>query len=197
MQTLSPPSALFLAIYFGVDSSSNLATDTAPPKTTPILIYGAGFTTGQHPIQLLHVGAKIDYVLDCVVAQGTLVRIAQIVNPNGGKVALLLPIKEGDNVRGVGGKDNMIFELPEDKNPLPKGVKELGVRNFLYLENSYLKENLMPKILPHLLESGTIQPNRMRLLDESFGSLEERVGTGLDLLRNNKVSGEKVVVKTD
>jgi len=164
---------------FGVDSSSTSTTDTIPPKTTPILIYGAGSTTGQYAIQLLHAagytnvlataspkhheylkslgakhvfdyrgdasslasqilsvtqGAKIDYVLDCVTAQGTLARIAQIVNPNGGKVALLLPIKEGDNVRGVGGKDNMVFELPEDQNPLPKGVKELGVRNFLYLE---------------------------------------------------------------
>jgi len=27
------------------------------------------------------------------------------------------------------------------------------------------------------------------------GTLKERVATGLDLLRNNKVSGEKVVVK--
>lgn len=51
----------------------------------------------------------------------------------------------------------------------------------------------MPKILPSLLESGLIRPSRVRLLDE--GSFKERVSIGLDLLRNNKISGEKVVVK--
>jgi hypothetical protein len=51
----------------------------------------------------------------------------------------------------------------------------------------------MPKILPSLLESGIIKPNRVRLIDQ--GSFKERVATGLDLLRNNKISAEKVVVK--
>jgi hypothetical protein len=51
----------------------------------------------------------------------------------------------------------------------------------------------MPKILPQLLASGIIQPNRVRLLDQ--GTFKERVATGLELLRNNKVSGEKVVVR--
>lgn len=53
----------------------------------------------------------------------------------------------------------------------------------------------MPKILPALLEAKIIQPNKIRLLDESFGSLKDRVEVGLDLLRNNKISGEKVIVK--
>lgn len=53
----------------------------------------------------------------------------------------------------------------------------------------------MPKILPELLEKGVIQPNRVKLLDQ--GSFLERVGVGLDLLRNNKISGEKVVVKVE
>lgn len=56
-----------------------------------------------------------------------------------------------------------------------------------------MKTNLMPKILPSLLASGIIKPNRVRLLDQ--GTFKERVAVGLDLLRNNKVSGEKVVVK--
>jgi hypothetical protein len=60
-------------------------------------------------------------------------------------------------------------------------------------QNAYLKDNLMPKILPELLASGLIQPNRVRLLDQ--GTFKERVATGLDLLRNNRISGEKVVVK--
>lgn len=51
----------------------------------------------------------------------------------------------------------------------------------------------MPNILPKLLVSGIIQPNRVHLLEK--GTLKERVAIGLDLLRNNKISGEKVVVK--
>lgn len=53
----------------------------------------------------------------------------------------------------------------------------------------------MPEILPALLSAGNIQPNRVRLLDQ--GTLKERVDIGLDLLRHNKVSGEKVIVKID
>lgn len=54
----------------------------------------------------------------------------------------------------------------------------------------------MTRILPELLERRIIEPNKIRLLDETSGkSLDERVEAGLDLLRNNKVSGEKVVVK--
>jgi hypothetical protein len=51
----------------------------------------------------------------------------------------------------------------------------------------------MPKILPDLLLKGIVTPNRIKLLDK--GSFKDRVTEGLDLLRNNKVSREKVVVK--
>jgi hypothetical protein len=60
-------------------------------------------------------------------------------------------------------------------------------------QNDYLRENLFPKVLPPLLASGAIQPNKVRLLDQ--GSLKDRVIEGLELLRTNKVSGEKVIVK--
>ena len=53
----------------------------------------------------------------------------------------------------------------------------------------------MPKILPDLLAKGLIKPNCMRLLAE--GTLKERAAVALDLLRHNKLSGEKLVVKMD
>lgn len=53
----------------------------------------------------------------------------------------------------------------------------------------------MPKILPQLLESKALQPNPLRLFEASEGPLLKRVETALDLLRNNKISGEKVVVE--
>jgi hypothetical protein len=56
-----------------------------------------------------------------------------------------------------------------------------------------LRENLLPKILPELLEKGLLEANRTRLINT--GTLKERVEQGLDLLRNNKVSGEKIVVE--
>ena len=53
-----------------------------------------------------------------------------------------------------------------------------------------MKDNALPVILPTLVEKGLIQPNRVKLMDS--GTLKERVEMGLDLLRSNKVSGEKL-----
>lgn len=53
----------------------------------------------------------------------------------------------------------------------------------------------MPKILPRLLDLHLVKPSKVRLFDQ--GSFKERVAAGLDLLRNNRVSGEKVVIKID
>lgn len=46
-----------------------------------------------------------------------------------------------------------------------------------------------------MLEKNVIQPNRVKLLDQ--GTFRERVATGLELLRNNEVHGEKVIVKVE
>lgn len=51
----------------------------------------------------------------------------------------------------------------------------------------------MPVILPELLEKGLIEPTRYRTMDQ--GSLQQRAERALELLRNNKISGEKVIVK--
>lgn len=51
----------------------------------------------------------------------------------------------------------------------------------------------MPTLLPQLLESKVLQPNRIQLLDK--GTFLERVQEGLELLRHNRVSGVKLVVK--
>ncbi|KAJ7117591.1 chaperonin 10-like protein [Mycena epipterygia] len=135
---------------------------------------------------------KVALALDSITAMGTMAKIAQVISPQG-TVALLLPIKEGDTV--AVGDAQMHLAIPEGRNPFPPQTKIAYVRTFDYAENAYLRDNMMPKILPQLLASGLIQPNRVRLLDQ--GTFKERVATGLDLLRNNKVSGEKVIVKVD
>lgn len=53
----------------------------------------------------------------------------------------------------------------------------------------------MPKLLPKLLETNVLRPNRIRLLKASEGPLFERVTNALDLFRQNKISGEKVIVE--
>ncbi|KAK0209065.1 chaperonin 10-like protein [Desarmillaria ectypa] len=136
---------------------------------------------------------KVILAMDCITAEGTISEVAKVISETG-TVALLLPVKEGNNVRGEGDAQ-MYMEIPEGRNPFPKSVNIRGVRTFLYQENVFQKENVMPKILPRLLEMGIIEPNRVHLLDQ--GTFKERVGVGLELLRHNKMSGEKLVVKIE
>ncbi|KAL4067251.1 chaperonin 10-like protein [Scleroderma yunnanense] len=207
-------------------------TSSPPDANNPILIYGAGATTGQYAIQLLKLvgytnviatasshnhaylrslgarhtidykfpdmadqiiraaGGKVRLAMDCISAEGTLKRVAQVVQSDA-KVALLLPIKEGDSVITESGAAWM--SVPPDRNPFEKGVKVIGVKTFLYQENEYMKEKLMPEILPQLLKDNLIQPSRIRMFDH--GTFLERALDALELVRSGKVSGEKVVVK--
>lgn len=55
----------------------------------------------------------------------------------------------------------------------------------------------MPKILPQLLGDGLIKANPLLVMGESDGSMIERTNKALDLLRNNKANGRKVLAKID
>ncbi|KAK0214253.1 chaperonin 10-like protein [Armillaria nabsnona] len=179
--------------------------ESPPLSSAPILIYGAGSTTGQYAIQLLHAAGyrniivtaspetprisaggdgKVTLAVDCITAEGTIAKVAKLISQTG----------TGTNVRGEGDAP-MYIEIPEGRNPFPKSVNVHGVLTFQYQEDAFQKENVMPRILPELLEKGIIQPNRIHLLDQ--GTFKERVAVGLDLLRHNKVSGEKLVVKIE
>ena len=68
-------------------------------------------------------------MIDGVTSEGTLKFI--VVSPRG-KVALLLPVKEGDSVTVHKDGGKMYLDYPEERNPLPKGTKAIGVRTFLY-----------------------------------------------------------------
>ncbi|KAF8872001.1 chaperonin 10-like protein [Infundibulicybe gibba] len=208
----------------------------SPPAQAeePILVYGAGATSGQFALQLLrragythviataspahheylrklgaaHVldyrssniaaeivkaaGKKVTLAVDAVTAEGTLKIIAAAVSDSA-RVAILLPIKEGKAVTGPRGSQ-LLMSIPEDRNPFARGVEVVYVRTFLYDQDTYLRENLMPKVLPELLELGIIEPNRVRLLDGDVAGLKDRAEAALDMLRNNRVSGEKLVL---
>ena len=55
------------------------------------------------------------------------------------------------------------------------------------------KDIFMPKILPQLLAGGLLKANELKVLKE--GTMVERAEVGLNLLRNNQVSGQKIVVE--
>ncbi|KAJ8508461.1 hypothetical protein ONZ45_g9266 [Pleurotus djamor] len=118
---------------------------------------------------------KVQYALDSIGSQGTVAIVSEVISPSG-KLALLLPIKEGSSIRGASDA-RMVLELPEDWNILPKGVTISYVSTLTYDQDEFLRENVMPKILPQLLELGLIKPSKLRLM--------------------NGVSGEKVIVKID
>lgn len=75
---------------------------------------------------------KIDTVVDCITAESTISIISKLINPITGKVAILLPFKDGDALSGSDMK--LSTEIPEAKNPLPKGVTVVPVSTFLYQE---------------------------------------------------------------
>ncbi|KAG6808140.1 hypothetical protein H0H93_000535, partial [Arthromyces matolae] len=134
---------------------------------------------------------KVPIVIDCIATESTLKALADIVSPTG-TAAILMPIKKSNTIT-VKQASDFIPGIPEDNAPFAKTVKTLNVRTFTFLQDTYLRDNLAPKIIPDLLKSGVVLPNRFRLLDQ--GTLKDRIVEGLDLLRNNKISGEKVVVK--
>ncbi|KAK0434020.1 chaperonin 10-like protein [Armillaria borealis] len=172
---------LFNELGLGLPVPKTFRSLESPPlPSAPILIYGAGSTTGQYAIQLLHAAgykniivtaspkhheylaslgaaATIDYrslslaedvakvaggdgkvalAVDCITAEGTIVEVSKVISRTG-TVALLLPIKEGNNVRGEGDAP-MYMSIPEGRNPFPKSVNVRGVRTFLYQEVSLL-----------------------------------------------------------
>ncbi len=156
-------------------------------------------------------GGKIKTAVDIIAARPSLDAISKVVGP-GSKVAILLPVKKGETVTNAADSD-MVLGIPDTVRAKFTGVELIPVATFQYqtvsdlwtfapsapfadyvrAKDEYVRENLMPKILPELLANGLVKPNRIRLLKE--GTLKERVEVGLDLLRNNKVSGEKIVVE--
>lgn len=136
-------------------------------------------------------GKKLEIVIDIIAVTASLDIVSKVIAP-GGKLALLIPIKEGDNVTNPVDKE-MILGIPDSVKSKFQDSEIIPVATFSFLSDDWIKENLMPKVFPQLLQAGLLKPNPIRLLHE--GSFKDRVMTGLDLLRNNKVSGEKVVVE--
>ncbi|PBL00236.1 hypothetical protein ARMGADRAFT_1024265 [Armillaria gallica] len=128
---------------------------------------------------------EVALAVDCITAEGTIAKVAKVISQMG-TVALLLPIKEGNNVRGEG--DAPMYREIYIRKAAIRFPRVSMFTNFHWkppVKDAFQKENVMPWILPELLEKGIILPDRIHLLDQ--GTFKERVAVGLDLLRHNKI----------
>ncbi|KAF7554615.1 hypothetical protein G7Z17_g2767 [Cylindrodendrum hubeiense] len=132
----------------------------------------------------------IPYVIDCIgQLEGTLRPLSRIAE-KGTKVAIMMPAIVRDAT------EEQEPELSMDPSELlvgewKDGVELLGVRTFFYEQNEVFKWHLQPDIMPALLESGIIKPNKQRIVEAE--TLLERAQKALDLLRERAPSGERLV----
>ncbi|KAH8688372.1 chaperonin 10-like protein [Ilyonectria robusta] len=132
----------------------------------------------------------IPYVIDCIgQLEGTLRPLTRIAQ-KGTKVAIMMPAIVRDAT------DDQEPELSMDPSSLlvgewKDGVELIGVRTFFYEQNEFFKWHLQPDIMPALLESGIIKPNKQRIVEAE--TLLERAQKALDLLRERAPSGERLV----
>ncbi|GJE93291.1 zinc-binding alcohol dehydrogenase family protein [Phanerochaete sordida] len=212
--------------------------------SAPVLVYGAGSSSGQFFIQALRLAGftdifavasskhheylrtlgatqcfdyrspdvvaqiraaatstkheRISIALDPIAARGSLALLSEVLaSPTSlppARLAALLPFKDGDSVTNGIDADMSLTVTPWVEGVFAgKNIDLVPVGTFHFAEDDFSRENVMLKILPRLLAEGQLRANPVRLLKE--GPLLERVKAGLDLLRNNKISGEKVVVE--
>ncbi|KAL0951910.1 hypothetical protein HGRIS_008565 [Hohenbuehelia grisea] len=179
---------------------ANIITTASPKHHELLRALGAAYTFDYHSPTLVAdiaktVGGdgKVKLVMDPIAAKASLSIIGGIIDPQG-TLAVLAPLKEGSSIT-VGSADEIYISFPPHWDGiLPKDLKVLIVSTGRGFEKvPHMRDNVMHRILPQLLESGIIKPSRSLLVDQ--GSLKDRALKGLDLLRKGQVSGKKLVIK--
>ncbi|ETI24718.1 hypothetical protein G647_04087 [Cladophialophora carrionii CBS 160.54] len=135
----------------------------------------------------------IAYILDCIGSlQGSVLPVSRIARltatPRGTKVAILLPIIVKDPSPGIKPVYEMDVLAAAD---WPVGVEAVGVRTHFYLDDAALKDKLQSEIMPSVLERGIVEPNEQLIVEGA--TMLERAEKALTLLRDKKVSGERLV----
>lgn len=133
-------------------------------------------------------GGSVPYVLDCIASQqGSLARIAQVAT-KGTIVAALLPVIVRDATDDTAPEYSMDTQAAVD---WADGVEARGVRTHFYEDDAFFKEHLQPTIVPALLASGIVKPNKQRIVEGE--TLLERAQEAMNLLRRKEVSAERLV----
>ncbi|KAK4218797.1 chaperonin 10-like protein [Rhypophila decipiens] len=135
---------------------------------------------------------RIPLIVDCIGSrEGTLRPLTRIAE-RGSKVAIMLPVI---NIHSST-EDSSLPEYEMDVSRVltdewKDGVLLKGTRTHFYWHNEFFKYHLQPEIVPALLKSGHVQPNKQRIVEGK--TLLERAQNALDLLRERAPSGEKLV----
>lgn len=134
-------------------------------------------------------GGEISYVFDCIGSLNGSVRpVSKIAEAKGCKVAILLPVIVRDAAPGLKPEFEMdVLKCAEWK----ESVLPSGVRTHFWMDNKFLAESLQTEIMPWALQTGVIEPNEQIIVEGP--TLLERAQKALDMLRDKKVSGGRLV----
>lgn len=134
-------------------------------------------------------GGEIGYALDCIGGLDVSVRpVSRIVEAEGCKVAILLPVIVKDAAPGVAPTYEMDVEKCANWR---EGLIPLGVRTHFWLDNKVLAETLETEIMPWALEEKIVEPNDRVLVEGE--TLLERAQKAVDMLIDKQVSGGRLV----
>lgn len=85
--------------------------------------------------QIESVGAPIKLAVDTICTENSLRHLSKVVNSSGSKVALLVPIKIGDDSGGhinQGGTVQLLRDLPQEHNPFNLNVNVVPTYTFTW-----------------------------------------------------------------
>ncbi|KAG9049288.1 hypothetical protein FS837_010708 [Tulasnella sp. UAMH 9824] len=137
----------------------------------------------------------IKYALDPVCTKDSLAKVAEAVKGLGSKVSILVPIKLGELQTLTQGGGKLVTSVSEEMLPFGVGVEAEPTNALRWEEDATLKENLLTKILPALLESGDIKAQPVQVINQ--GSLLDRVKQAAELVRTNQLRGTKAVIAVE
>ncbi|KII87431.1 hypothetical protein PLICRDRAFT_112571 [Plicaturopsis crispa FD-325 SS-3] len=169
----------FIGLYkrLGIPAFND-PSDAGKVRGEPILIYGASGSVGAYAVQLAKLAGL--YVVGVAGASGDYVRSlgADAVVDYRGKTrqeivgAVEAALEGHGTLRYVCARHHFLARDPPDRN---RRAEESG-RHVDF---------------PCLLEAGTIQPNRVRVIPGGLAG----VSAGMDILRREAISGEKLVYR--
>lgn len=129
--------------------------------------------------------AKLEYAFDAISENGSMQLLAKAMD-NTGKIAIVLPRDPEHKLRRVSSqKDQLSFEeVPETVQTFESSVPTAHAKDIEFAQKYFV-------LFGRLLQEGLFKTNRPRVLQGGLLGVEE----GLALLRDGKVSAEKLVVR--
>lgn len=135
----------------------------------------------------------IPYIIDCIGSvHGTLAPLSKLAR-RGTTLSVMLPVI----ARHATPAQAPLYEMDVTAVALPggaawdEGVVLRGARTHFYPRDGYLRDVLLPEIMPALVAAGKVLPNRVRRVEGK--TVLERAEGALALFRRGEVSGEKLV----